>query len=39
MATMKSLKNALRKEMSNIISNITAEEKARQSSRIFEKVR
>ncbi|XP_035737276.1 5-formyltetrahydrofolate cyclo-ligase-like [Vespa mandarinia] len=39
MATMKSLKDALRKEMSNIISNITAEEKARQSSRIFEKLK
>ncbi|KAF7381461.1 hypothetical protein HZH68_015409 [Vespula germanica] len=39
MATMKSLKDALRKEMSNIILNITDEEKARQSSRIFEKLK
>ncbi|KAK2584307.1 hypothetical protein KPH14_006700 [Odynerus spinipes] len=36
---MKALKSALRKEMSNIISNINSEEKARQSLRVFEKLK
>ncbi|KAI4479645.1 hypothetical protein M0804_011042 [Polistes exclamans] len=39
MATVKSLKKLLRKEMANVISNITAEEKARQSMRVFEKLK
>ncbi|XP_014605001.1 PREDICTED: 5-formyltetrahydrofolate cyclo-ligase [Polistes canadensis] len=39
MATVKSLKKLLRKEMANVISNITAEEKARQSMKVFEKLK
>ncbi|XP_015175786.1 PREDICTED: 5-formyltetrahydrofolate cyclo-ligase [Polistes dominula] len=39
MATIKSLKKLLRKEMANVISNITAEEKARQSMKVFEKLK
>ncbi|XP_043488235.1 5-formyltetrahydrofolate cyclo-ligase [Polistes fuscatus] len=39
MATIKSLKKLLRKEMANVISNISAEEKARQSMRVFEKLK
>ncbi|KAI4497705.1 hypothetical protein M0802_007245 [Mischocyttarus mexicanus] len=39
MATIKSLKKLLRKEMVDVISNITTEEKKRQSLRVFEKLK